>query len=225
MKLRDQGGDAGDPFASDPFEAAPPLPQYNPPDSQPRPSSGSVGEINTLATLSVVFAFVFAPVGAVLGHTALSQIRRLRQPGRKRAILGLTLSYFFLVLAVAVLIVWLLLHANKTQHNPTARTAVPAPSVSSTVITPPPRGRPRVSVEQLRVGDCVEIQKNEPDPTRPNTDQIYIYRAKCEVRGGIFQVTQKSSSPDQCPRGEYLTNDQESVVACFVKFGSGATPS
>ena len=32
--------------------------------------------VNTLATLSLVFAFVFAPAGAILGHLGLAQIRR-----------------------------------------------------------------------------------------------------------------------------------------------------
>ena len=36
-------------------------------------------EANVLATLSVVFAFVFAPAGAILGHLALSQIRHTGQ--------------------------------------------------------------------------------------------------------------------------------------------------
>jgi hypothetical protein len=48
---------------------------------------------------------VFAPIGAVLGHVALNQIRRGFQRGRDLALVGLTLSYTFTVLAVAGLIV------------------------------------------------------------------------------------------------------------------------
>jgi hypothetical protein len=54
-----------------------------------------------LAIWSIVFAFVFAPIGAVLGHVALNQIRRGFQRGRDLALVGLTLSYTFTVLAIA----------------------------------------------------------------------------------------------------------------------------
>lgn len=207
--------DGDDPFAG----AAPQSPAAPPPPPPP------AGEVNTLATLSVIFAFVFAPVGAVLGHLALSQMKHRTAPGWRRAVLGLALSYAFIALAVIALIVWLIVGAGKhgAPAPATAAAPAPAPSVSSTVITPPARERARVSVAELRPGDCVEIQKNEPDPTRPNTDKVYLYRARCEVRDGVFQVQQKAASASQCPPAEgereYLTNEQENIVACFVKFG------
>jgi hypothetical protein len=61
---------------------------------------------NAFATLSVVFAFVFAPVGLVFGYLGLSQIRRTGQRGRERAVIGLTLSYVVTVIAVATLVIW-----------------------------------------------------------------------------------------------------------------------
>src|ERR1700742_1184636 len=57
------------PFDANPFGGAPN--PYRPP--QPPPPASDSG---ALATLSVVFAFVFAPVGALLGHLALSQNQR-----------------------------------------------------------------------------------------------------------------------------------------------------
>ena len=62
-------------------------------------------ETHTLATLSVVFAFVFAPAGLILGHLALSQIHQTGQRGRDRALVGVTLSYVFITVAVVALIV------------------------------------------------------------------------------------------------------------------------
>ena len=56
---------AAEPYPQPPVISAPP---------QPLPQ-----KTNTFATLSVVFAFLFAPVGAVLGHLGLSQIRRTGQ--------------------------------------------------------------------------------------------------------------------------------------------------
>src|ERR1700756_5336019 len=96
------GGGQPDPFGSDPIGGppssqgyVPPLTPGSPPTTGPvfLPRGRPSGEVNTFATLSIVFAFVFAPVGAVLAHVALSQIKRSGQRGRERAIVGLTISY------------------------------------------------------------------------------------------------------------------------------------
>jgi hypothetical protein len=87
--------------------------------------------INAFATLSVVFAFLFAPVGAVFGHLGLSQIRRTGERGRERAVIGLTLSYVFTLVAVAVLVIWTVVGMR--------------PGRSSTVATSPPAATSSVS--------------------------------------------------------------------------------
>lgn len=130
------------PFGDDPFGGAafgqaapggPPL--FNAPPTPPSPAGA---EANTLATLSVIFAFVFAPAGAVLGHLGLSQIARTGQRGRDRALVGLTLSYVVIAVAVASL-VW----ATVTDNGSRRQTAAPAPSTppaaaTTTMTTPPP---------------------------------------------------------------------------------------
>ena len=89
-----------DPFGADPFDpftgAATGAAEMPAPQQQ---------ETHTLATLSVVFAFVFAPAGVILGHVALSQIHQTGQRGRDRALVGVTLSYVFITVAVVALIV------------------------------------------------------------------------------------------------------------------------
>ncbi|ORV31480.1 hypothetical protein AWB99_11815 [Mycolicibacterium confluentis] len=105
-----------------------PPPAYQPPPSKP----------NTLATLSIVFAFLFAPVGAVLGHVALHQIKQRQQTGRDRALVGLVLSYALTVVAVVALVVWAVLPTEKapaTASPPTATVSAPA-STSTTTPTP-----------------------------------------------------------------------------------------
>jgi eukaryotic-like serine/threonine-protein kinase len=101
------GGDpfGDDPFAGDPFAVGPASP------TAPGGSAASTPqqpreETNTLATLSVVFAFVFAPAGAILGHLGLSQINETGERGRDRALVGITLSYVFITVAVVALVVW-----------------------------------------------------------------------------------------------------------------------
>ena len=89
------GRDDDELFGADPYPEPPVISAPPPPPSQ---------KTNTFATLSVVFAFVFAPVGAVLGHLGLSQIRRTGQRGHDRALIGLTLSYAFIVIAVVAVV-------------------------------------------------------------------------------------------------------------------------
>ncbi|HEX7824056.1 MAG TPA: sensor domain-containing protein [Mycobacterium sp.] len=137
------------PFANDPFAAqsnaggapnVPPGPAGSPPQSPGR-------EVNTLATLSVVFAFVFAPAGAILGHLGLSQIHRTGQAGRDRALVGLTLSYVVIVVAVVAMTVWTVTGGNTETSStlassPTkttvATTTTPTTTASPTPPPPPP---------------------------------------------------------------------------------------
>ena len=111
----------GDWFAADPY---PQPPVISAPPS-PRPHHRT----NTFATLSVVFAFLFAPVGAVLGHLGLAQIRRTGQRGHDRALIGLTLSYAFILIAVAALVMWTVV-GMKPERSSTVATS-PPPATSS----------------------------------------------------------------------------------------------
>jgi hypothetical protein len=227
------GGGQPDPFGPDPFGGPPSTQGYSPPpvtqgfsegQGFPPPLGTPRDEVNTLATLSIVFAFVFAPAGAALGHVALSQIKQRGQRGRERAIVGLTLSYVIIVLAVIALLIWLVTaNSSESPSVPTSATATntttapPAKPPRTTVITPPPAQRPTVAVEQLRVGDCVEVQQTQPDPTKgPETNIILIFPVRCEVRDGVFRVDQILST-SSCP-GQTLFNRQESIFACISNY-------
>ncbi|WP_430780724.1 DUF4190 domain-containing protein [Actinoplanes sp. G11-F43] len=59
---------------------------YGPPQVMPT---------NTMAILSLVFAFIFAPVAIVLGHLAKKQISRSGEQGGGLATAGLVLGYIF----------------------------------------------------------------------------------------------------------------------------------
>ncbi|WP_082983784.1 sensor domain-containing protein [Mycobacterium sp. 1165178.9] len=129
-----------------PFDPGAPPPPPPGPQHQRPPSD----EVNTLATLSVVFAFLLAPVGAVLGHFALKDIRRRGDHGRNRALVGLTLSYAFTVLAAVALVLWATLgddHAGQSTAHSGGTTAGGAPKSSAT--TPAP-AEPSVTPEGLQ---------------------------------------------------------------------------
>ncbi len=126
------------PFGSTPFGASPAGPPVYPGQPVPPPDRPPV---NALATLSVVFAFVFAPVGAVLGHLGLRQIRRTGQRGRDRALVGTVLSYAVIVAVAGISVVWL-----TRPDGPAARSAAPVPATTAVRPTVAP---PAVSASDL----------------------------------------------------------------------------
>lgn len=56
---------------------------------------GRLASTNVMAILSLVFAFLFAPAGIVLGHLARKQIAQTGEQGSGLAKAGLILSYIF----------------------------------------------------------------------------------------------------------------------------------
>ncbi len=130
------GGHSPNPFEAHPFGSVPTSPPAAPP-----PPRGQRG--NTLATLSVVFAFVFAPIGVVLGHAALSEIGRQPQPGRDRALVGVALSYCAIAVVVVTVVIWSLLpgdtapslHASPT-NSPSRVPTTTSQTTTSSSTTP-----------------------------------------------------------------------------------------
>jgi hypothetical protein len=116
-----------------------------------------------------------------MGHLAPSQIKHFRQRGRDRALIGLTLSYVFMLFMVVALIIWLLTDHSETPSTGTrpSVTVVPAPAPpvamppQTTVVTPAPPVRRTANVEDLHVGDCVEIQQTAPDPNDPGATECH----------------------------------------------------
>ena len=88
-------------------------PPYGPYPPPPGPYAGYYGypgypayppprTTNALAIASLVFAFLFIPLGIIFGHIALSQIRKTGEEGRGLAIAGLVISYLITVFMVVV---------------------------------------------------------------------------------------------------------------------------
>lgn len=65
------------------------------------PVVGAAGHTNTMAILSLVFAFIFSPLAIVFGHIARKQIRERGEGGAGLATAGLVLGYVFLILGIA----------------------------------------------------------------------------------------------------------------------------
>lgn len=80
-----------------------PAPGFYPP-AYPPPR-----QTNSMAVVALVCAFVFAPLGIVFGHIALSQIRRDGEDGKGLAIAGLVIGYIFTGVFLLVIVFWLIL--------------------------------------------------------------------------------------------------------------------
>lgn len=64
---------------------------------------------NSMAVVSLVCAFLFAPLGILFGHMSLSEIKRTGEEGRGLAIAALVISYLVLAFAVFVVVLGVLL--------------------------------------------------------------------------------------------------------------------
>lgn len=160
----------GSPFGDDPFGGGPasggpagggpvgggPPPMFVAPPPPP-PHGGR--EANTLATLSVVFAFLFAPAGAVLGHLGLRRIARTGERGRERALVGIALSYGIIVMSVVVLVAWMVA-GRDSQDRIAAPTRTNAPSGSpppgSSPTSAPTKSQAPIALPPLNAGRTVD---------------------------------------------------------------------
>lgn len=101
-----QPGSPAAPYSGPPGSPAPPYsgqPYGGQQYAQPQYPAGGYAQTpgtNIMAILSLVFAFVFAPAGIVLGHIAKKQIKERGEQGGGLATAGLVLSYIFTGLTV-----------------------------------------------------------------------------------------------------------------------------
>ena len=71
------------------------------------PNAGTNTEkYNVFAILSLVFAFVFFPLGVVFGFVALSQIKKTGEKGKGLAIAGIIIGILAIVVFIGIAIVW-----------------------------------------------------------------------------------------------------------------------
>jgi Domain of unknown function (DUF4190) len=84
-------------YSQQPQPAVMPAPGVMYPAQQAVPPQ-QVRGTNVMSILSLVFAFVFAPLGIVFGHIAKKQMRRTGEGGSGLATAGLVLGYIFTVL-------------------------------------------------------------------------------------------------------------------------------
>jgi Domain of unknown function (DUF4190) len=97
--------DPYNPYAAAP--GSPAAPQYGQPQPYAQqPYVQPAAPTNTMAILSLVFAFVFAPLAIVFGHMAKKQIKQTGEGGDGLATAGLVMGYIFTGLAVLLCCVY-----------------------------------------------------------------------------------------------------------------------
>jgi peptidyl-prolyl cis-trans isomerase B (cyclophilin B) len=100
---------------------------------QPQPT-------NSLAIVSLVCAFLFAPLGIVFGHISLSQIKRTGEEGRGLAVAGLVISYLITVLTIVVVLLSVVLLVEAARElesldglHPRHRYSTASPPINNTL--------------------------------------------------------------------------------------------
>jgi hypothetical protein len=176
---------------------------------------------NTLAVLSAAFAVALPPVGAVLGHWALAQIRRTGEAGRTAAIWGLILGYLLTVALLAGLIVWAISTPSGTAQSlptPGATFIVEplpqnTPPVVVTSVAPPP-SKPRVKLDlaQVTVGSA-EIQKRDI-----GDDALDLFGVPCEHRQGVYTVVARVDTDANCQSTYIAAPPDHSIALCLNEY-------
>jgi peptidyl-prolyl cis-trans isomerase B (cyclophilin B) len=92
-------GEYGAPPPSGEYGAPPPYGGYPAGYGYPQPQP-----TNSMAIVSLVCAFLFAPLGILFGHISLSQIRKTGEEGRGLAIAGLVIGYVITVLSIVTVV-------------------------------------------------------------------------------------------------------------------------
>jgi hypothetical protein len=114
-------GDDGH-YRGDPPSAPPPPAGYGPPGYPPPgyttpgypPSGFYRPPTNTLAVLALVFAFVIAPAGIVLGVMARKQIRQTGEEGDGLALAGIIVGSIVTGIWALIVVFWIIAFASIT---------------------------------------------------------------------------------------------------------------
>jgi hypothetical protein len=129
-----------------------------------------------MATQSLVFAIASPPVGAVLGHLALAQIRRTGELGRNRALAAVALSYAFIGLVVLALVGWATLATFTSAPNRPAAPATTAAAPAGPTVAPD-----EIATVLPGLGDLKTIT----DDQNLETGQTWDHPARSDREGTI----------------------------------------
>jgi eukaryotic-like serine/threonine-protein kinase len=194
------------PFQPNPFGGG--APGQQPPPPPPAPPRD---EANVLATLSVVFAFVFAPAGLILGHLGLAQIRRTGQRGRDRALVGVTLSYLFITVVVVALIVRAMLPDSAPTHVAVPATTTTKPPSGT---TPRPAAPPRPPI--VTPSDLPGLLPSLDEVKNITGDQVLVAYEPTSQPGSKYQLVDRPECSAVFAAGAPNTYDMQGALRYYA---------
>lgn len=84
--------------------------------------------------------------------------------------------------------------ATTTESEIDDFTEAPVPSVITSVVTPTTTERVKLDLATVQLGTCVRVQLR----STASQDALDLYKVDCETRDGIYTVTARVDSSDQC---------------------------
>ncbi|MGK0714660.1 DUF4190 domain-containing protein [Leucobacter sp. W1153] len=90
----------------------PAAPQYAPPQQYAAPQQPANPPTNTMAIIALIASIIVSLVGVILGHIALSQIKKTGEGGRGLAIAALIIGYIGVAAWVVAIFVWIAIIAS-----------------------------------------------------------------------------------------------------------------
>jgi peptidyl-prolyl cis-trans isomerase B (cyclophilin B) len=153
-----------------PYGSYPPPPQGAYPGYYGYPQYPQPQPTNTLAIVSLVCAFLFAPLGIIFGHMSMSQIKKTGEEGRGLAIAGLVIGYMITILTVVVVVLSVLFFvqvAHELERLDGMRPGYPA--ITATPSPPVDNALPPFDPPKTLGSNCQYPATTEPasKPVRP----------------------------------------------------------
>ncbi len=153
-----------------PYGAYPPPPQGAYPGYYGYPQYPQPQPTNTLAIVSLVCAFLFAPLGIIFGHISLSQIKKTGEEGRGLAIAGLVISYMITILSVVVVVLSVLFFVQVAHELERLDGMAPGyPGITATPSPPVDNALPPFDPPKTLGSNCQYPATTEPasKPVKP----------------------------------------------------------
>lgn len=175
----------------------------------PWPQHPPAPPTNTMAVLSLVFAFLFWPLAIVFGHIARKQIARTGEGGRGLATAGLAIGYLGISFFVLLMVVFAA--SAGSAGGPLTGSSLPATSAALS----------DVSMAECGGGGPLGLSNAVVKITN-STDKVQSYFVTVSVndsagnRLGEANGASNSVAPGQSATAELLGGATEGVASCTV---------
>lgn len=178
----------------------------------PQPQYAPTPPTNTMAVLSLVFAFLFWPLAIVFGHMARKQIARTGEGGRGLATAGLAISYVGAAFFALLMVVFAA--SAGSAAGPLTGSSLSAPATSAAMSD--------VSVTECGGSDGPLGMSNVAVKITNSTDRVQSYLVTVSVndaagnRLGEANGASNSVAPGQSANADLLGAGAEGVANCTV---------